>query len=145
MQQYLANIWVYRELIHSVREAMTAWYCSVLIKSINCTLQSSSCRFSNSRALSNSIVRIISIIARSPKAIAPTISIHAHHPISIVRAVPINRQPVKTIFKTIPINSLRDHLSGQFQLKDNFVTLLQEHQSINWSIVRGNIRKVRDK
>ena len=66
------------------------------------------------------VIRIIPINGRSPKAVVPTlvstISIHVHHPKSIVQAIPINRQLVKAIFKTIPINSLRDHLSGQFQL-----------------------------
>ena len=86
------------------REAMIACYCSVLTKSINCVLQSSSCRFSNNRALQNSIVRIIPINGRSPKAVVPTISIHVHHPKSIVYAIPINRQLVKTNFRTISIN-----------------------------------------
>ena len=95
---------MYRELLHPVREAMIACYCSVLTRSTNCTLQSSSCRFSNNRALQNSIVRIIPINGRSPKAVVPTISIHVHHRKSIVQAIPINRQPVKTIFRRIPAN-----------------------------------------
>ena len=88
-----------------LREAMIprSWYCSVLTKSINCTLQSSSCRFSNNRALLISIVRIIPINGQSPKAVVPTISIHVHRPKS-VQAIPINRQPVKTVFKTISTN-----------------------------------------
>ena len=34
MQQYLANDWVYRELSHPVIEAIIAWYCIALTKSI---------------------------------------------------------------------------------------------------------------
>ena len=87
---------------------MIAWYCRVLIKSINCTLQSSSCRFSNNRAFQNSIVRIIPINGRSLKAVVstvvPTLSIHVHHPKSIGQSIPFHRQPVITIFRTIPFN-----------------------------------------
>ena len=108
MHHHLANGCVYRELLHSVREAMIAWYCRVLTKSMNCTLQSSSCRFPSSRAFKNSIVRIIPINGRSPKAVVstvvPTTSFHVHHPKSIVQAAPINRQPAKTIFRTILID-----------------------------------------
>ena len=74
------------------REAIIAWYCSVLTKSINYTLQSNSCRFSSNRALQNSIARIIPINGRSPKAVVPTVvpTISIHVPKSIVRAIPIN-------------------------------------------------------
>ena len=103
------NGWAYRELLHPVRVAMVALYCSVLTKLTNCTRQSSSCRFSNNRALQNSIARIIRIInGRSPKAVVPTvfptISIHLQHPKSIVKEIGTNRQPVKTIFRTVPID-----------------------------------------
>ena len=36
MEQYLANGWVCRELLHPVIEVMIAWYRSVLTKSTNC-------------------------------------------------------------------------------------------------------------
>ena len=49
-KQYLANDWMYRELPHPAIEAIIAWYCSVPTKSIN-VLYSSSCQFSNNRAL----------------------------------------------------------------------------------------------
>ena len=125
MQQYFANGWVYKELLHPVREAMIAWYyCSVLTKLDNGTLQSSSCRFSNHRALKNSIVRIIPINGRSMKAVVPTVvptsSTHVHYPKSIVQAISINRQPAKTISGQFQlIDSLRDNLCGQFQLVES--------------------------
>ena len=103
------------------REAMIACYCSVLTKSINCVLQSSSCRFSNNRALQNSIVQIIPINGRSPKAVVPTVvptfSIHVHHrkiKCSVIQSIDSLRKQFSGQFQLI--DSLRDHLSGQFQL-----------------------------
>ena len=127
-------------------DAIIAWYCSVLTKSI--VLYSSSCQFSKNRALQNSIVRTILInrslpkpIVRaipingwSPKAVVPTISILVHDRKSNVQAILINRQPVKTIFRTNPIDrSLRDHLPGQVQLIDS----LRDHSYGKFQLLKA--------
>ena len=85
-----------------------------------------------------SIDTTIPINRETPKSFVRTIPIVRKYQTSIVQMTPINRQSPKTIVRTNPINSLRNHLSnqfqlldslwhhlpGQFQLIDNFVALL---------------------
>ena len=64
---------MYREVAHPIIEAIIAWYCSVLTKSIVLYI-SINCEFSMSRDLSNFMVRAIPINRRSPIIFGDTYS-----------------------------------------------------------------------